>query len=176
MPIQLKFLSTVSILSLQILSACTYAPENASTHQGNSGAISVTVSGAYTKPNIPIQVQGYNMSTGNWVNLGNAVSSSSPTIDNDKGTLYTWTVSVTPSSALWPNDGLVQLRAKATDGGKNYFPVTFDDFSCVVDELNDGKNYTEAGAACASYNTPNLTLVDVGNVVVVALSSPCGLR
>ncbi len=144
------------------LAACTWAPENGSNFSGNSQVISINVGGGYTKPSIPIRVEGYDMGANNWVVLGNTVTSVDPILDDPvKGTLYGWDVNVVPG-ALWDQDGLVQIRAVATDGANTIYPVTFDDFDCVLERLNAGDTYTQAGAACASYNMPILTLGDLG--------------
>ncbi|MEM9101556.1 MAG: hypothetical protein AAGB12_04480 [Pseudomonadota bacterium] len=148
-------------LLIVVLQGCTIGPQNGNTQSGNTATKSISMTGYYTDASTPISIEAFNMSSGSWVVIGNTTSSATPALDNDSGTLYSWSVSVVPGTALWVNNGLVQLRARATVSGSVYNLVSFDDnLDCLIVELNAGKNYTEAGAACVSYNNPNIMLVD----------------
>lgn len=156
------------LLSLMIfLNACTWSPENGSTFSGDSNTQTINVSGAYTEPNVDIEVQAYDMGSSSWVTLVTTQSSATDTGDSVRGALYTWSTSVSPGvSGFWEQDGIVQIRAIAIDGGQVRYPITFDDFSCVLEELgaDTDATYGAAAVACKSYNTPVLTFVDTDSL------------
>jgi len=148
--------------SVLMLSGCMWAPLNGAVLSGDSQTKQINIAGAYTKPNIPITIEGYNMNNGTWQVLGQTTSNATANLDNAKGKLYFFNKTVVAGN-LWEQDGVMQVRAYSTDGANTFYLVTFDDFGCVVDRLNAGDSYTDAGAACASYNMPNVTINDLGN-------------
>ncbi|BCE01297.1 hypothetical protein [Marinicellulosiphila megalodicopiae] len=157
-----QFIISVICANFLILSSCMWAPLNGAVLSGNSQTIPINISGAYSKPNMPITIEGYNMANASWEVIGQATTNSTANLDNDKGQLYFFNQTVTAGN-LWEQDGIMQVRAYSIDGGRKFYLVTFDDFGCLVDRLNAGDTYSDAGIACASYNTSIVTLNDSGN-------------
>lgn len=118
-----------------------------------------------------VDIQAYDKHTNTWVTVRTVTASSSPTNYGGE-TLYGWTAQNTNtwvSSACiwgdgaWSNCPIPAGSAYATfrvreSGGRIYTTFEDDGIGCVVDKVNSGDSWLGAGAACASPESPVLTL------------------
>ncbi|MCR9160658.1 MAG: hypothetical protein ACE37F_20905 [Nannocystaceae bacterium] len=159
----LFFIASVALLA----SACVVGPHN----DDWVDPWAVDFSGYAEDAGDSVQIQAYDKHTNTWVTVRTVTASSTATNYGGE-TLYRWTASNTNTwvsgsciwgDGAWANCPIPAGSAYATfrvreSGGRIY--TTFDDggVNCVIDEVSAGENWLAAGAACASPESPVLTL------------------
>lgn len=149
--------------------ACVYGPENGDWIDPGTP---VVFEGYAENGGKTIRIQAKNQQTGAWVQIGTAVSSTSGTTWYGD-TLYYWTTSIEfddlpnwtcyfgiPGSCSIPaGSAAVQLRFSEDDSQLGYM-YTFDDggVACVATEAAASGSWLAGGQACASDDSPILTL------------------
>jgi hypothetical protein len=162
-------ISSLTLLALPALGACTIGPENGQTFQGSTVGESVSFLGYTTDPSASVRVQILDPAAqdphdpaSTWATIGSGVSSATPYYHNSTDPLYGFNLSATPrnagQAARWRNGGLARLRVQWDQGGTWATTATFDDFDCLLE--NAAEDWETIGSRCISHDTGVITLVD----------------
>jgi hypothetical protein len=132
--------------------------------------------GMVNQPNQRIDVQVMNTPKldpeidGSWTTIATTYSSATPDAEqsyNDEHPSYGWSTTARPVPtasflARWPAGGVARFRAVGVTASGAKIPIaTFDNvnFGCLIDQVNAGAQWDDAGALCEGMGGRTATMV-----------------